>query len=225
MVSASVSRLASRVTRVVATVCVLAGAWFAATPEALAQPASQQPSSTLAATTPDEPEGIPILYRGREIFRVRRALGPVTAVQRAETIQALLDANVRADTSPDDFNVVEFPAYTEIRLRDVVIGVVTDQDAEAVGLPRQLVATRVLTQLKLVVIQARAEFTPAPSPSASASSSSARSSWPCCCGESLASIGACWGRLMSGVDGSSSVFASSECSWSRQSARPRPSPP
>lgn len=160
MVSASVSRVASRVTRVAVVVCVLAGAWFAATPEALAQPASQQPPSTLAATTPDEPEGIPILYRGREIFRVRRALGPITAAQRAETIQALLDANVRADTSPDDFTVVEFPAYTEIRIRDVVLGVVTEQDAEAVGLPRQLVATRVLTQLKLVVIQARAEFTP-----------------------------------------------------------------
>jgi len=109
MVSASVSRLASRVTRVVATVCVLAGAWFAAT---------RSPGAAGLATAvkhvgchdSGRARGNPHPVPRREIFRVRRALGPVTAVQRAETIQALLDANVRADTSPDDFNVVEFPA-------------------------------------------------------------------------------------------------------------------
>jgi small-conductance mechanosensitive channel len=108
---------------------------------------------------PEEP-GVPVTYRGRELWRIRTPLGPFSAEQRARSIGERLDQLVHdPSVNPDDLVMEHTAVASRMLHRGRILGMITDEDAAAARLPRREYAERMLADVKSVISETRAEFT------------------------------------------------------------------
>ena len=125
-------------------------------------PAASQPPAAAAKPAGDNrtpSQGVPIIYRGQEVGRVFRAYGPFSPEERARAAAERIDWLVRDDSiAPEDIRMVHLATSSELSVGDRVISVTTDQDAEALGLPRKQVAESVLTSVRQLITRTRAEI-------------------------------------------------------------------
>ena len=81
---------------------------------------------------------MPLIYRGQEIVRIYRGVGGMAPAERARLASERLDQLVRdPDFEPARLTVSDRETYSELVHGDRVIGIVTDEDARAVGRPRR----------------------------------------------------------------------------------------
>jgi len=121
-------------------------------------PVAPAPASEAVVAEP-EVLGVPVIYRGQELWRVRAPLGPFSAEDRANTVAGRLDQLVQdSSMRPDDLTLEHGASASRIVLRGRVLGVITDEDAAAAGLPRREFAERCLADVKRVITETRAEF-------------------------------------------------------------------
>jgi small-conductance mechanosensitive channel len=113
-----------------------------------------------ADVQPEPPDGgVPVIYRGQEIVRIYRGIGGVSPAERARLTSQRLNQFVRdLDFDPRHVVVNERETYSELLYGDLVLGVITDEDARAAGRPRGEFARQVLNRLVAVVTNAREEF-------------------------------------------------------------------
>ena len=134
---------------------------------AAAQDAAPTPTPPAAPTVPSEtvqaePDlpSVPVIYRGHEIWRIRTPLGPFSAEDRARAAAARIEAVVNdASIQPDELTVIHGATASQIVLRDRVVGVMTDEDAAAAGLPRREMVERGLEDIKQLIVSTREEYT------------------------------------------------------------------
>jgi small-conductance mechanosensitive channel len=113
-----------------------------------------------AAASQGAPEtGVPVMYRGQEIVRIYRGVGNIGPAERARMATARLGQFVR-DSSFDATRVTvrHGESFSEVVYDDRVLGVITDEDAQAVGRPRAEFAQQVRDRLVYVVTSTREEF-------------------------------------------------------------------
>ena len=96
------------------------------------------------AAQPASEEGVPVIYRGQEIVRIYRGVGGMDPVERARLVSERLNQLVRdPDFDPTRLTVSDRETYSELVHDDRVLGVVTDEDAQAIGRPRAEYARQV----------------------------------------------------------------------------------
>ncbi len=126
--------------------------WCLLTASAFAQGGAQP-------TQPASEAGVPLIYRGQEIVRIYRGVGGMAPAERARLASERLDQLVRdPDFEPARLTVSDRETYSELVHGDRVIGIVTDEDARAVGRPRALYARQVRDRLVEVISTTREEF-------------------------------------------------------------------
>jgi small-conductance mechanosensitive channel len=114
-------------------------------------PATQAPSDT----------GVPVVYRGREVFRIYRGVGNLGAAERARLASEHLGQLVNdLSFDPTRVTVNHGETYSELVHDDRVLGVITDEDAKAAGRPRAEYAQQARDRLVEVVTTTREEFSP-----------------------------------------------------------------
>ncbi len=121
----------------------------------------QEPPAATVAGSPDQvpPEGVPVVYRGRELFRIYVGIGPYTAQERAELSADRLDRLVRdLRFRPELVRVEHGPTSSDFIFLDQVLGTVTDADARAAGRPRREYAEALLARLQAAVVDTRLEL-------------------------------------------------------------------
>ena len=101
--------------------------WCLFTPSALAQGGAPAQQSTSEG-------GVPVMYRGREILRIHRGVGGIGPAERARLTSERLNQLVReVDFDPSRVTVNDRETHSELTYDDSLLGIITDQDAEAVG--------------------------------------------------------------------------------------------
>ena len=111
-------------------------------------------------TQPAPEGGVPAIYRGQEIIRIYRGVAGMAPAERARLASERLDQLVRdPDFDPARLTVSDRETYSELVHGDRVVGVVTDEDARAVGRPRGQYAREVRDRLVEVISTTREEFT------------------------------------------------------------------
>ncbi len=104
------------------------------------------------ATQPTPEAGVPIIYRGQEIVRVYRGLGGIGPAERARMASERLNQFVRDPSfDPTRVTVTHRETFSELVYDDRVLGVISDEDAQAVGRPRAEFAQQVRDRLVEVV--------------------------------------------------------------------------
>ena len=144
---------------------VAAGAGQAAgqSPSASPSASGETPASPQASGAPQAPAagpGVPVMFRGRELFRLYASFGSLTAEERAELVSrrlAILSRDFRFD--PAKVRVVHRENLSEFVSGDTVIGVVSDADAAAVRRDRREFAELVWQAVQRTVLETREEFT------------------------------------------------------------------
>jgi small-conductance mechanosensitive channel len=112
-----------------------------------------------SATQPTPEGGVPLIYRGQEIVRIYRGLGSLGPVERARLASERLDQFVRDPSfDPTRVTVRHSETFSELIYDDRVLGVITDEDAQAAGRPRPEFARQVRDRLVEVVTSTREEF-------------------------------------------------------------------
>ena len=135
-------------------------------PAELADPVELTPTAPEPADQPVEPvdlaelgEGVPIMFRGRELARVYRPLGLLSAEERAQVSEERISSLVDDPTiRPEELRLVHGETTSEIMLRDRVVGVVHSVDAEVLGLPREVYAEQILAVVQDAIVETREEF-------------------------------------------------------------------
>jgi small-conductance mechanosensitive channel len=113
-----------------------------------------------SALQPSGETGVPVIYRGQEIVRIHRGFGGLGPAERARIASERLNQFVRdVSFDPTRVGVRESETFSELVYDDRVLGVITDEDAAAVGRPRQEFARDIRDRLVEVVISTREEFT------------------------------------------------------------------
>ena len=137
--------------------CAIASAglvllWCVLTASAFAQGGAQP-------TQPASEGGVPVIYRGQEIVRIHRGVGGMAPAERAQLASERLNQLVRdPDFDPARLTVSDRETYSELVHGDRVVGIVTDEDARAVGRPRAQYARQVRDRLVEVISTTREEF-------------------------------------------------------------------
>ena len=102
---------------------------------------------------------MPVIYRGQEIVRIYRGVGGMDPVERARLVSERLNQLVRdPDFDPTRLTVSDRETYSELVHDDRVLGVVTDEDAQAIGRPRAEYARQVRDRLAEVITTTREEL-------------------------------------------------------------------
>mgnify|MGYP001100338706 CR=1 FL=1 len=147
----------------VAVVLVAAIAFTGATAGQAQLPAQPAP----AAPSPQEPApagqvepkavGVPVIVRGREVFRIYGPVGGIMAAERAEGVARRLE-RIAGDQSirPRDLGVEHRETSSDFILRGEVVGTVTDDDATLIGRPRREFAEQLLVTLRRAIEDTRA---------------------------------------------------------------------
>ena len=126
--------------------------WCVLTVSAFAQ-------SGAPATQPAPEAGVPIIYRGQEIVRIYRGVGGIGPAERARIASERLNQFVRDPSfDPTRVTVTHRETVSELVYDDRVLGVITDDDAQAAGQPRAELAQQVRDRLVDVVTGTREEF-------------------------------------------------------------------
>jgi small-conductance mechanosensitive channel len=123
--------------------------------------AEGSPAATPASSAPaQEPSaGVPVMFRGREVFRIYGPVGSFMATERADSVARRLE-HIADDQSirPRDLTVEHRETSSDFILRGEIIGTVTDDDARMVGRPRPQVADELLVTIRRAIADTRAEF-------------------------------------------------------------------
>jgi small-conductance mechanosensitive channel len=116
-------------------------------------------SQIAAIAQPAGETGVPVIYRGQEIVRIYRGVGNIGPAERARMATARLGQFVR-DSSFDATRVTvrHGESFSELVYDDRVLGVITDEDAQAVGRPRPEFAQQIRDRLVYVITSTREEF-------------------------------------------------------------------
>jgi small-conductance mechanosensitive channel len=152
--------------RALAAIVLLSAAAAAGAASGLAQsPAQPAPQATSAPVqaSPQQAEpravGVPVMVRGREVFRIYGPVGGIMAPDRAQSVARRLE-RIASDQSirPRDLAVEHRETSSDFILRGEVVGTVTDSDAMLMGRPRNEVADELLVTIRRVIEETRAEF-------------------------------------------------------------------
>jgi small-conductance mechanosensitive channel len=128
----------------------------AAAPQKPAAASAPTTESSDEATTPD---GVPVYYRGQEVFRVFRPLGMYSPQERARLAEDRLDALVKDPTVlPEQIRVQHGEASSELWAGERLISLITDQEAEAAGVERRAYAEMVKRRMARLIVETRHEF-------------------------------------------------------------------
>jgi small-conductance mechanosensitive channel len=104
-------------------------------------------------------EGVPVVYRGQEVLRIYRGAGALGPAERARLTSQRLNQLVRdLDFDPALVTVTDRETYSELVHGDSIMGVITDEDAAAVGRPRSEYAREVRDRLVEIIGRTREEF-------------------------------------------------------------------
>jgi small-conductance mechanosensitive channel len=115
--------------------------------------------SGAAAAQPAPEGGVPVMYRGQEIVRIHRGVGSIGPNERARLLSERLHQFVRdPDFDPTRVTVNDRETHSELVYDDDILGVITDDDANAVGQPRTEYARQVRDRLASVITSTREEF-------------------------------------------------------------------
>ncbi|MGB3541607.1 mechanosensitive ion channel family protein [Rubrivirga sp.] len=105
-------------------------------------------------------EGVDVDLVGRILFKVWGDLGAFSPEMRAERISARLADLARSrEIDPAAIQVVDGETTTALKLGDLIVMSVTDEDASALGLNRALAATRYRNQIVEAVLEFREQAT------------------------------------------------------------------
>jgi small-conductance mechanosensitive channel len=100
-----------------------------------------------------------VIYRGQEVMRIYRGVGDIGPAERARLTSQCLNQFVRdLDFDPGHVVVIDRETFSELVYEDQVLGVITDEDAKAVGQPRPEFARQVQRRLVEVIRITREEF-------------------------------------------------------------------
>ncbi len=111
------------------------------------------------ATPPASDEGVPVIYRGQEVVRIYRGVGGMEPAERARLASERLNQLVRDfDFDPARLTVSHRETHSELVHDGRVLGIVTDEDAQAIGQPRAPYARQVRDRLVDVISTAREEL-------------------------------------------------------------------
>ena len=122
---------------------------------------TQSPAEAVpqASAAPAPAAGVPVIYRGRELGRVYRPIGPLSAEERAVLAAGRVDQLVRdASVDPAALKLVHQETSSEIVLGERVLATLTDEDAAAAGLPRRQAAEAYLAAIRESIVATRAEL-------------------------------------------------------------------
>jgi small-conductance mechanosensitive channel len=112
-----------------------------------------------AAAQPVPEAGVPIVYRGQEIVRIYHGIGGIGPVERARLTSERLNRLVRdRDFDPSRVIVTDLETRSEFVYEERLLGVVTDEDAKALGRSRSELAREVRERLVAVITATREEF-------------------------------------------------------------------
>lgn len=101
-------------------------------------------------------DGVPVVYGGEELFRVRAPIGDLDVQQRAAAIGARLAAALRRDDLASlQLGIVPTAATHDVYLGRNLIVSVTEMDAAREGVDRATRAAQLLKRLEPVLAQAR----------------------------------------------------------------------
>ena len=117
------------------------------------------PAEPLELVTAVPPEGVPVMFRGRELGRVYRAVGLMSAEERARAAEERIASLVEDPTiTPEDLRLVHGETTSEIFVDDRVVGVISGADAEVLSISREQYADQILEMLRDTMLQTREEF-------------------------------------------------------------------
>jgi small-conductance mechanosensitive channel len=103
--------------------------------------------------------GVPVRLDGKELFRIHRGVGPLSAQDRAKLSEArLYDLALNPFRPPGEFSLREFEIHTELLYADELITSVTDEDSAVAGIPRAQLAVERLELIRSEVTTRRAEY-------------------------------------------------------------------
>ena len=108
--------------------------------------ARKSPTGEQAEKTGEQkPPGVPVMVDGREILRIYQPIGPFSAEMRAKSLEARIEA-LGQDPSYDESSLTTAEGHggTEFLYRGGLMGILTDDDAKALGVTRQELAERLL---------------------------------------------------------------------------------
>jgi len=141
---------------------------LAANPAALVVQAPQD-STTLSTPQPNAavqtlpyPEfPVPVVFEQDTLLYIYSSIGPFTAAERAKNLSArLLEASQNGAFETDSILLEDTPTYTNIKIGNVVLMCVTDQDASTLSQPRNVLASKYATlmQQRLTVKVAETQY-------------------------------------------------------------------
>ena len=128
---------------------------------ALPAPAPVPERATTSSALTGVPEGVPVNFRGREVFRVYRPLGTLSPEERARIAEGRLDMLVSDyGILPEQIQVQHGEGASELWIGERLISLITDQEAEAAGTERRAYAEWVKTRLSELMVETRREYSP-----------------------------------------------------------------
>ena len=116
-------------------------------------------ADTAYVLPPGLSEGVPVTFFGRTIFRVYSPIGPYSAEERAERLTARLEAlSANPNADMERLRVVEGVSFTTIQLGDLIVMTVTEDDAQALMVPRSRAALGYVEQIQEAVERHREQL-------------------------------------------------------------------
>ena len=121
--------------------------------------AASVPAQSPAEQTEPKAMGVPVIVRGREVFRIYGPVGGIMAAERANGVASASSASRATSRSrPRDLAVEHRETSSDFILRGEVVGTVTDDDARLAGRPRREYAEQLLVTLRRAIEDTRAAF-------------------------------------------------------------------
>ncbi len=155
-------------TAVALVVALLMLAWWRGAPsqgsslpplQATASAATPSPTVDVSKATPLP--GAPVEVGGEVLFYVRERLGSLPPAERAALISKRINDLATNPFAPAvELQLAESDDGTDIMAGDEILLTVTDRDAAAVGLDRQVAANRVAGAIQEAIMRTRQQYTP-----------------------------------------------------------------
>jgi hypothetical protein len=106
--------------------------------------------ATAREPLPDAPTGVPVVFEGRELFKVYSRLGSFLPTERVSIILSRLKQLSDDPTyDPSSLFILESSDRSEIATSKLTLATVTDEDAQAIGKPRSQIAQALFKAVEL----------------------------------------------------------------------------
>lgn len=107
-----------------------------------------QPNATVQ-TLPYPEFPVPVVFEQDTLLYIYSSIGPFTAAERAKNLSTrLLEASQNGAFETDSILLEDTPTYTNIKIGNVVLMCVTDQDASTLSQPRNVLASKYATLIQ-----------------------------------------------------------------------------